>query len=89
MIVVPLEEQAREQLRLGTSVSGVLVANLQKQSKPFIGGIRPYDVITEINGKNIETLMDFYKAVNDPSTEEYKIGFIRDGSKFFIGISKE
>ena len=64
MVVVPLEKQAREQLGLDSSVTGALVANLQEKSKPYIGGIRPYDVVTEINDTTIESLMDFFKAVN-------------------------
>ncbi|MDZ7792185.1 MAG: Do family serine endopeptidase [Spirochaetia bacterium] len=88
MIVVPLNEQATQELNLNSSTEGVLVANVEKQSKAFIGGLRPYDVITEINGQKITSIIDFYKAVNASSTNEFKIGFIREGNQYFVGINK-
>ncbi|MCF7915129.1 MAG: Do family serine endopeptidase [Spirochaetaceae bacterium] len=88
MIVVPLEKQARQQLNLDSSTEGVLVANVEKQSKAFIGGLRPYDVITEINGNKIASILDFYKVVNESSTKEFKVGFIREGNKYFVGLTK-
>ncbi len=88
MIVVPLSEEVRTRMELESSVDGVVVANVEKQTKPYIGGIRPYDIITEVNDSEIDSLIDFYRAVNDRSTKRYEIGYIREGSKFFIGIER-
>jgi S1-C subfamily serine protease len=85
---VPLEEDAKQELGLAASARGVLVANVKQKSKAYIGGLRPYDLITEINGKEITTLIDFYHAVNSSDTNEYKIGFIREGNKYFVGLTK-
>ena len=34
-----------------------------------IAGFRPGDVITEINGKSVRTMMDFYRAHQRPLEE--------------------
>ena len=88
MIVVPLNEQAREELDLEGSQSGVLVANVDKGTKTYIGGIRNYDVITAINDQDIESMEDFYKMISDESVREFKISYMREGNKYFTGIER-
>jgi Do/DeqQ family serine protease len=89
MIVVPLGDEIRKEMEIDTAQDGVVVANVEKQTKPYIGGVRPYDIITKINDTEIEGIMDFYLAINDSSTNRFEIGYIREGSSFFIGIEKE
>ncbi|MFW6207279.1 MAG: Do family serine endopeptidase [Spirochaetota bacterium] len=88
MIVVPLNEEAREELELEGSQSGVLVASVDKGTKAYIGGIRNYDVISAINDKSIESLEDFYKIISDASVNDFKISYIREGNKYFTGIER-
>jgi len=88
VIVVPLEEHAIQELDLDGSAHGVLVANVEQKSKAYIGGLRPYDLITEINEKQLTTLLDFYRAINSSDTDEFKIGFIREGNQYFVGITR-
>ena len=84
MIVIPITEDVRQQMEIESSVEGVVVASVEKQTKPYIGGLRPYDIITEI-----DSIVDFYRAINNRSTKRFEIGYIREGSKFFIGIERE
>jgi len=88
MIVVPLEEEARKELDLDKSQSGVLVANVDKGTKAYIGGIRNYDVITKINDNNVNSLEDFYQLISDKSINEFKISYLREGNKYFTGIER-
>ncbi|MCF7938561.1 MAG: Do family serine endopeptidase [Spirochaetales bacterium] len=88
MIVVPLQKETREKLNLEASVDGVLLVHLQKGSKPYIGGLRPSDVITKINETPVESLLDYYKAFNNTATSEFEIGFIRKGNEYSVEISK-
>ena len=88
MIVVPLNEEAREELDLEGSQSGVLVASVDRGTKAYIGGIRNYDVITAINDENIGSLADFYQMISDSSIDEFKISYIREGNKYFTGIER-
>ncbi|MFO7731219.1 MAG: Do family serine endopeptidase [Spirochaetia bacterium] len=88
MIVVPLDEEVRQQLELDDSQNGVLIANVDRGTKTYIGGIRNYDVVTEINDKKIETIEDFYELIGDNSIDEFKISYLREGEKYFTGIER-
>src|SRR6056297_1455481 len=88
MIVVPLNEEVREQLELDDSQNGVLVANVDRGTKTYIGGIRNYDVVTAVNEEKIETIEDFYQLIGDKSIDEFKISYLREGEKYFTGIER-
>jgi len=88
MIVTALSEEIKKELKLDSALRGVIIANVEEKSKPFIGGLRSYDVITEINKKKINGLMDYYQAINDQSQDRYEIGFSREGNEYYIGMSK-
>ncbi|MFP4179438.1 MAG: Do family serine endopeptidase [Spirochaetaceae bacterium] len=89
MMVIPLTEEVREEMEIEDSQEGVVVANVEKQTKPYVGGIRPYDIITEINGNSIDSLIDYYRAINDKDTDRFEVGYVREGDEFFVGIKKE
>ncbi|MFP4491823.1 MAG: PDZ domain-containing protein, partial [Spirochaetaceae bacterium] len=89
MMVIPLTEEVREEMEIEDSQEGVVVANVERQTKPYVGGIRPYDIITEINGNSIDSLIDYYRAINDKDTDRFEVGYVREGNEFFVGIKKE
>lgn len=86
MTVVPLEDEAKEELQLDSGQEGVLLINVEKGTKAFIHGLRPYDVIESINGEEIESLEDFYKIMGDSSIDKYEINYVREGEKGYAGI---
>jgi serine protease Do len=64
------------------STDGSIIANVERKSPAFTGGLRPYDVVVEVNGvkiKNTDELTTKIKAakVGDKVT----LGVIRDGKK--------
>jgi len=64
MNVVDLTDQIRQQVKLSESVRGVLVAQLVEKDTPAaVAGFQVGDVITSINGKTVQNLADFYKAL--------------------------
>ena len=58
------------------------------QSPAAIAGFRPYDVITQINGKDVHTVMDFYKALNDKSKKDVTFKISRQGTDVTIGLTR-
>ncbi|HDQ13715.1 MAG TPA: Do family serine endopeptidase [Sediminispirochaeta sp.] len=86
MAVVPLEEQAREELGIPDSEDGVLVISVERGTKAYIHGIRPYDLITTINGDPVEEMQDFYRLIGDSSRDKFEISYIREGEKGYAGI---
>jgi Do/DeqQ family serine protease len=86
LTVVPIDDEVRSRLELDRKIDGVVAAGVDRGTKAYIAGLRPYDVIFRINDTDIETVADFYKAINEPNVKEYKINYVREGSEFFAGI---
>jgi len=58
------------------------------QSPAAIAGFRAYDVINQINGKDIHTVMDFYKALNDKTRKDVTFKIKRQGTDITIGLTQ-
>jgi len=74
-------------------VDGIMVASLvssgqQDQSPSAIAGLRVTDVITQMNGMNIRTAMDFYRALNDKSKNGLVIKVNRQGTDVTVTLPR-
>ena len=87
---IALTDDIREELKLGKTQNGVAVYFMgnAEESKLYKAGIRNMDVITKINDKKINSIQDFYEAVNDESTSRLMFEFLRGGSEYFIGVRR-
>jgi len=90
VIPLPLTEDIRKELNLSKSQNGVAVYFMSGTSgtKLYTSGLRNLDVVTKINDKKIETVQDFYEAVNDDSISRYTFEFIREGYEYFVGVKR-
>lgn len=86
LTVIGLDEDVRNELKIDAKENGVVVVGVEKGTKPYVAGIRNYDLIYRINDKQINNVGDFYDAMNDKNVKEYKIYYKREGSEFFAGI---
>jgi serine protease Do len=84
--VLPIDDEVRESLELKNNQQGVVTAVVDRGTKAFIHGLRPYDVIYKINEIDIKTIADFYRAINEENVSEYKIYYLREGSEGFAGV---
>jgi serine protease Do len=93
MTVVHINDQLRQQdSNVPKGIDGVAVGYVaadtaDNQSPAAIAGFRPYDVISQINGKDIKTVMDYYKAIND-KTKSVSFKINRNGTDVTIGLTK-
>jgi S1-C subfamily serine protease len=86
MNVVNLTDQIRQQAGIAQGQKGVVVVGLVDQSTPAaIAGFQPGDVITAVNGKTVQTMLDFYRALGD-STKNVTFKLMRDGTEVSIGL---
>ena len=97
LIVMHANDEARKlpgYSDIPKGVDGVMVAqtmtgnNAQDQSPAAIAGFRPGDLITQVNGKDIHTVMDFYKALNDKSKKDVTFKISRQGTDVTIGLTR-
>jgi len=97
LTVVHVNEQVRQQsgdTSIPKGVDGVMIGYVaagntpDDQSPAAIAGFRPYDVITQINGRDVRSIMDFYKALNDKSRKDVSFKIKRQGTDVTVGLTR-
>ncbi len=74
MTVVPLDDAIRERADIAAGINGAVVAAVQQQSPAGTAGLRPGDVVTHADGRDIEGARDFYRvAAQSSGTLELRI----------------
>lgn len=84
-----LTENIRQQLRLESGVSGVVVANIQQSSRAYRQGLRQSDVILQIGNQVIENESQFYSMINqhlESGREALLMRIYRQGRNMFVAI---
>ncbi|WP_138985659.1 PDZ domain-containing protein [Paenibacillus dendritiformis] len=65
-----------------SSPNGVLVADVQQQSPASAAGIRPYDVITAVDGADISSVQELTDKIEaSPAGEEMTLTISRYGQQ--------
>jgi len=89
MAVVDITDDIRTQGDIAKSVNGVVVALLHDPDTPAsVAGLKPGDVITDINGKQIRNMMDYYKALNDKSKNALALKVNRKGTEVTVNLGR-
>jgi serine protease Do len=75
-------------------VDGIMVGYISagsqagQQTPAAIAGLKSYDMITQVNGKDVKTATDFYKALNDKTKKDITLKVNRDGTVITITLSR-
>jgi len=90
VLPLPLTDEIRKELNIRKSQNGVAIYFMSGTTgtKLYTSGLRNLDVVTKINDKEIESVQDFYEAVNDDSISRYTFEFIREGYEYFVGVKR-
>jgi serine protease Do len=89
MTVVNVTDDIRKEAAIPAGVNGVAIGYLPDQDTPAsIAGFKPGDVITEINGRAVRTMLDYYKGINDKSKKEVTFRISRKGTEVTIGLGR-
>ena len=78
-IAAPITEEIRKELNLSNKVKGVAVASVQAKSPAATLGLQVGDVITAINGQEVENIKTFYAAMDLSDKKEIWFDILRDG----------
>jgi Do/DeqQ family serine protease len=88
LTAIPLTDEVRQDQSIPQSVRGVIVGDLPDQSTPAaVAGIQAGDIIKTVNGRTVTSMMDYYKALNDPARRTVTFGILRDGTDITIGLN--
>ena len=79
LIVRSLKFEDLDQSKLPKDVKGVFVLSVADKSPSSVIGVKPQDIITEVNDKPVSTVKEFYAALDDPSSKKIAFTLNRDG----------
>jgi S1-C subfamily serine protease len=89
MTVVKITDDIRKEAGIDKGVEGVVIGYIPDENTPAaIAGFRPGDVITEINGRAVQTMMDFYRGINDRSKKDVTFRINRKNVEVTIGLAR-
>ncbi len=89
MTAVDITDDLRQQANIPAGVNGVVVGYVPDESSPAaVAGLKPGDVITAVNGKQVRNMMDYFKALNEGSGRTVMFTVEREGSEVSIGLDR-
>jgi Do/DeqQ family serine protease len=86
MTVVPITDEIRKRLELSSHIKGVIIALVLDDTPADIAGFQEVDIIKRINDKDIQSIKDFYRALNDTGKKDLMFAFERKGVELKIGL---
>jgi serine protease Do len=90
LVVRELTPDLAARLGIDENEKGVVVVKVDPDSKVFEAGIRPGDVVLQINQKNIGTIEDYKKAASKIRSKERVLLLIRrKGEDLFVTVRPE
>ncbi len=70
-----------------SNTDGALIATIERKSPAFAAGLRPYDVIIEVNGTKIKNANELITKIKTYKVgEKVKIAVIRNGSRMEVTV---
>lgn len=70
------------------NTDGAIVSDVERRSPAFTAGIRPYDVIVEVNGTKVKTAAEAVSAIQKLKvSDKATIGVMRDGQQVSVEIT--
>jgi len=87
LYVVGLTQDIEKQLGV-KNVNGVVVAQTIQGSPAGTAGFQQGDIIQSIGGKDINNMLDFYKALNEASSQSVVFQISRGGNQIRLALVK-
>jgi serine protease Do len=83
-----IDAPTRRQFNLPPDLKGALVTEVAPDSPAFDAGLRPGDVIQEVNRKRIETAEEAVKATKNVKNKRVLLRVWREGSSRFLVVDE-
>ena len=89
MVLSTLDEQSREALGLDADVKGVLVERVEAGNRAARSGLRPGDVLLQVNKKDVRTPEDVQEALQQKKGRSALVLIHRNDSTSFFALKAE
>ncbi|MFW5994495.1 MAG: Do family serine endopeptidase [Spirochaetia bacterium] len=81
----PLTDELREANGIPDNLDGAVIANVAPESPGAEAGLRPGDIVIEVDGQSVEGAGDFYEYAAE-SSDEIVMRIVRSGTELTIGM---
>ncbi len=88
IITATLTDEIKKELKTEASVKGVVIISVIQDSSAAVAGIKPGDIIEEVNDTPVTDIGSFYSALNRQGSNKKIFQINRQGSSVMIGIVK-
>jgi len=86
--VTDLDDQAREQLKVPETVKGAVVTEVKPDSAAAEAGLKPGDIIQEINRKPVKNAEEAVRLTENPSDKTSLLRVWREGGSRFVVVDE-
>jgi serine protease Do len=76
-VAVHITDEIRERLDLDKRKGDLVIANVREGSPASTAGLRPGDIIREVNGSKVRNVLDFYEELNDRKVRNLELTIYR------------
>jgi serine protease Do len=86
--VTDLDEQARQQLKAPETINGAVVTEVKPDSAAAEAGLKPGDIIQEINRKPVKSAEEAVRLTENPSDKTTLLRVWREGGSHFMVVDE-
>ena len=88
-VAVHITDEIRERLDLDKRKGDLVIANVREGSPAAIAGLKPGDIIREMNGNKVRDVQEFYTELNDEKKRNLELTIYRQGEEFGIKLKNK
>ena len=89
MSIVKITEDIQKQLNLPKRMGELIIGDVSQNSPAGLAGFRPGDIIRQINGEPVRSMMEFYRTINESESDELMFRIFRQDSEVLIGLIRK
>ena len=88
-VAVHITDEIRERLDLDKRKGDLVIANVREGSPAATAGLKPGDIIREMNGNKVRDVQEFYTELNDEKKRNLELTIYRQGEEFGIKLKNK
>lgn len=88
LTIIGLNDDIKSELEIPGDIDGAVIAAVYPGTAAEQVGLRRGDIVTAVDRKNIENVMDFYRELNSTGSKEVMFRVYREGSEVLLGLVK-
>lgn len=91
LMVMRITDEYRKENDVPAGVEGVVIGGVYEESPAAVAGLKAWDIVKQINGRDVKTVMDCYRAINEKGKTTFTVMRVDKsgkGTEVTIGLSK-